>query len=96
MTADSATDGWETSALSTSAVPMRTASLKLSGGSLVLDYTTMATSATNYVFRGDMTYYISGTVNLYGTNTWEGNSVIKFASGTSINLVSCNIYYFAY
>jgi hypothetical protein len=75
-------------ATETSALPMQAASLKLPRGSLVLDYTTMATSATNYVFCGDMTYYISDTVNLYGTNTWEGNSVIKFASGTCINLMS--------
>jgi len=49
---------------------------------LVLDYVTMATQ-TNYTFRGDTTYYISGTVNLYGTNTFEGGAVLKYASNAS-------------
>jgi hypothetical protein len=54
---------------------------------LVLDYVTM-TSQTNYTFQGDTTYYISGTVNLYQTNTFEGGAVLKYANNASVNLES--------
>lgn len=59
--------------------PMKLASAPLSGKGVVLDYTA-ASSATNYTFKGDTTYYVSGTVNLSGTNTiFEGGTVIKYA-----------------
>lgn len=49
----------------------------------VLDYVLLNSSTlTNYTFRGDSTYYISGTVQLSGTNnTLEGGAVIKYARG---------------
>src|SRR5205085_1731061 len=53
----------------------------------VLDYTSLSTSQTNYTFRGDTTYYISGNVNLFGTNTtFEGGTVLKYASGVSLTV----------
>ena len=54
-------------------------------GGLVLDYITMTTQ-TNYTFQGDTTYYISGAVTLYGTNTFEGGAVIKYTNSASITL----------
>src|ERR1051325_4339742 len=45
---------------------MKMASLPLQTSGFVLDYTELNTSQTNYTFRGDTTYYISGNVNLYG------------------------------
>ena len=36
---------------------------------LVLDYTTLNTSLTNYTFQGDTTYYIAGPVTLAGSTT---------------------------
>src|ERR1035438_8075278 len=51
---------------------------------LVLDYQTLNSSQINYTFRGDTTYYISGTVNLYGTPVLEGNTVIKYTNGASL------------
>jgi len=51
----------------------------------LLDYVTM-TSQTNWTFQGDTTYYISGTVNLSGTNTFEGGAVIKYTNGATINM----------
>jgi hypothetical protein len=51
---------------------------------LVLDYQTVNSSLTNYIFRADTTYYISGNVYLFGTNTFEGGTVIKY-NNTSIN-----------
>jgi hypothetical protein len=47
---------------------------------LVLDYTTLNSNQTNYVFQGDTTYYISGTVDLFGTTTIEGGTVVKYAT----------------
>ena len=35
---------------------------------LMLDYQIINGSLTNVTFQGDTTYYISGAVNLYGTN----------------------------
>src|SRR5262249_26377767 len=47
---------------------------------LLLDYQTLNTSQTNYVFKGDSTYYLSANVALYGSNTlFEAGSVIKSA-----------------
>jgi hypothetical protein len=55
---------------------------------LVLDYQTLNSSQINYTFRGDTTYYISGTVNLSKTNTFEGNAVLKFATTGTIAIIS--------
>jgi hypothetical protein len=67
--------------------PMQMAQATPSTRGLVLDYVTM-TSQTNYTFQGDTTYYISGTVNLYQTNTFEGGAVLKYTNNASVNLVS--------
>ena len=56
----------------------------------VLDYQTINTSQTNITFQGDTTYYISGAVNLSGTNTFEGGTVIKYASGATLNLTAAH------
>jgi hypothetical protein len=67
--------------------PMQLAQAAPSSHGLVLDYVTM-TSQTNYTFQGDTTYYISGTVNLYQTNTFEGGAVLKYTNNASVNLES--------
>ena len=48
----------------------------------VLDYpiTLSTSSQTNYVFKGDTTYYISGRLDLYGTTMIEGGTVVKYAN----------------
>src|SRR6185369_6318735 len=38
-------------------------------GGVVLDYTTMDSDQTDFVFQGDATYYITAELNLYGTTT---------------------------
>jgi len=48
-----------------------------SAPSLVMDYVMNNNNFTNFTFQGDTTYYVSGTVNLYGTTTLEGGAVIK-------------------
>ena len=53
---------------------------------LVLDFQTLTGSMNNYTFQGDTTYYISGVVNLFGTNNFEGGAVLKYAIHTSLNL----------
>lgn len=45
---------------------------------VVLDYP-LSGGYTDYTLRGDTTYYVSGYVNLSGTTTIEGGTVIKFA-----------------
>lgn len=56
-----------------------------SSPSFVMDYVTLSSQA-DFTFKGDTTHYISGTVNLTGTTTIEGGSVIKFANSTSAKI----------
>lgn len=49
----------------------------------VLDYVAVAASSlTNYHFKGDTTYHVTGLVQLYGTTVLEG-AVIKYDSSAS-------------
>jgi hypothetical protein len=63
---------------------------------VVIDYVTLNTSQTDYVFKGDVTYYVTASVNLNGSNNkLEGGAVIKFASGGTAALnvmgtLTCN------
>jgi len=52
----------------------------------VLDYQTVIGSSSNFTWLGDTTYYVSGQFNSYGTNTFEGGTVIKYATNGSINI----------
>lgn len=53
----------------------------------VVDYSTINSTLTNYVFAGDLTFYVTGPVILSGTNSWwEGGCVIKFASTNSASI----------
>ena len=45
---------------------------------LVLDYD-LDSDQTDFTFQGDTTYYVTGPVNLSGTTTIEGGTVIKFS-----------------
>jgi hypothetical protein len=66
----------------------------LSAQGLVLDYQTInSTITTNFTFQGDTTYYISGSVYLYGTNTFEAGTVIKYGYGDSISLFANTNYF---
>lgn len=57
--------------------------------SFVLDFVTLNTSQTNMVFQGDTTYYVSGGVGLYGTNTtFEGGTVIKYTNNVILAIES--------
>ncbi len=53
---------------------------------VVIDYLPLAQNLTNYTFRGDETYFVNAPVNLVGTTTLEGGTVIKYdawAGGTN-------------
>jgi hypothetical protein len=54
---------------------------------LVFDYQIVSSSSTNFIFQADTTYYISGSVYSYGKNIFEGGSVLKYASGATLNIV---------
>ncbi len=62
------------------------ASVQDSRRALVLDYTAVNTSQIDWVFKGDETYTVTAPVNLGGTTTIEGGSVIKLAPGTRLTL----------
>jgi hypothetical protein len=53
---------------------------------LVLDYA-IVQSTDNFTFQGDTTYYVSGIVNLGGTTTIEGGTVIKYDEGAELNIL---------
>ena len=64
----------------TASRPIRMAAATPPNQGYVLDYVSLNTAYTNYTFRGDVTYYLSGTLTLSGTNTFEGGTVIKYSS----------------
>jgi hypothetical protein len=70
------------------AYPMQMTRARVPTRGLLLDYQILNTSQTNSTFRGDTTYYISSAVDLFGTNTFEGGSVLKYATNASITLES--------
>jgi hypothetical protein len=49
---------------------------------VVLDYQTVSGTLTNFTFQGDTTYFISGAVDLEGTNIFEGGAVIKYTNSS--------------
>jgi hypothetical protein len=53
---------------------------------LVLDYVVLNATEANYTFKGDETYLVTGPVNLNGTATFEGGTVIKYAKNAGAKL----------
>lgn len=57
----------------------------------VLDYEMLNSTLTNYTFRGDTTYYVSGFVLVSGAaggmTTFEGGTVIKYTNSSSATLL---------
>lgn len=58
---------------------------------LVLDYVTLNGGASDFVFQGDSTYYVTGPFSISGTVTFEGGSVIKFAQGVGASIIVNNV-----
>jgi hypothetical protein len=67
----------------TKPVQMAKTSVPIKG--LVLDYQTINSNQTNFTFQADTTYYISSPLTLLGTNTFEGGTVLKFATNASLS-----------
>ena len=57
--------------------PLAKADLQKTPG-LVLDYNQIDYDQTDITFQSGVTYYVSSQINLFGTTTFEGGSVIKF------------------
>jgi hypothetical protein len=54
---------------------------------VVLDYQTVSSTVTNFIFQSDMTYYISSGVTLKGNNNiFEGGTVLKYSTNGQISL----------
>ncbi|HWD18753.1 MAG TPA: Ig-like domain-containing protein [Verrucomicrobiae bacterium] len=70
---------------------MADASPTRSAPGVVLDYVIL-TSQSGYTFRGDTTYYVSGTVNLGGQVTFEGGAVIKYTNNASLNFDATTVW----
>jgi hypothetical protein len=51
----------------------------------VIDFPVSLNTHTNFTFKGDTTYWVSGEVNLYGTTTLEGGAVVKYTNYTSLS-----------
>jgi hypothetical protein len=70
---------------------MELANLDMPKRSLVLDYITLSSSATNYTFMASTTYYVTALVNLSGITTFEGNCVIKFPLSGTASIATTNV-----
>lgn len=53
---------------------------------VILDYVVTLTSGDNKTLQADTTYYVGGTVNLSGTTTIEGGTVVKLANTASARI----------
>jgi hypothetical protein len=71
-----------------SASPIRVAKGRARAQGLVIDYATINSTQTNYTYMSDTTYYISGPFNSYGTNTFEGGTVVKFATNATLTIAT--------
>ncbi len=70
---------------------LKTAATSPKSTGFVMDYDLLS-SQTNFTFQGDTTYYVSGSINLHGTTTIEGGTVVKFtnfATITFFDTVAC-------
>ncbi len=61
----------------TNAVQLAKADLQKTPG-LVLDYQEIDFDQPDFTFQSGVTYYVPSQINLFGTTTFEGGSVIKF------------------
>jgi len=68
---------------------MQLAGLSLPSQGLVLDYQMTIGTRTNFTFQADTTYYIrTPGLTLYGTNTFEGGAVLKYASNGMLTVTA--------
>ena len=60
------------------------------GSALDIDYTLLS-GETNFLFKSDTTYFVSGLCNLLGTNTLEGGVVIKYTNNATAEIQVTNL-----
>ena len=48
----------------------------------LLDYLTINTAQSDFVFRNDVTHYILGDITFSGVTVFEGSAILKFAPGS--------------
>lgn len=70
---------------------MRLASASPSVSGFVLDYNLINGSQTNFTFQSDTTYFITNEVDLYGTTTIEGGTVIKYSANGTETIVPSDL-----
>ena len=66
--------------------PIQYASITPKETGYVLDYIELNTDQSDFTFQGDTTYYISADVNFSGTTTFEGGTVIKYNTSSTVGL----------
>ena len=72
--------------------PMLVAKTSMPAKGFMLDYQTVNGSMTNIDFQGDTTYYISSPTYLYGTNKFEGGTILKYARSASLTLYASPVW----
>jgi len=69
--------------------PMKLAKAETGARRLVIDYDLLS-SSTNLTLQGDTTYFVTGAVNVTGTTTIEGGTVVKYTNSSSAQITSTN------
>jgi hypothetical protein len=70
------------------ASPMPIASKQPEAKGLVLDYITINSTQTNFTFQSDTTYYISSSVSFSTITAFEGGTVVKYNTNTSLTFTA--------
>jgi hypothetical protein len=70
--------------------PMKLAKADTTRPRLAIDYVLLS-STTNLTLQGDSTYFVSSTVNVTGTTTIEGGTVVKYTNTSSGQIIATNI-----
>ena len=72
------------------AEPMKLAKSASTKPRLKVDYDLLS-SSTNLTLQGDTTYFVTGAVNITGTTTIEGGTVVKYTNSATAEIVATNI-----
>ena len=70
--------------------PMKLALAASGKPRLKVDYELLS-SSTNLTLQGDATYLVTGLVNITGTTTIEGGTVVKYTNSASAEIMTTNI-----
>jgi hypothetical protein len=72
------------------AEPMKLAKAESTKPRLKVDYDLLS-SSTNLTLQGDTTYFVTGAVNITGTTTIEGGTVVKYTNSATAQITGTNI-----